>query len=67
MVLDLHLAFLTGFKNRLAAVADWTVAFLGHDRRQRTITEKEVFARTRGVKQPEASAPDRAFLKRPNE
>ena len=53
--LVVHLAFLTGFKNRLAAVANWAVAFLGHQRRQRTITEQQVFARTR-VEQPEAAA-----------
>jgi NADH:ubiquinone reductase (H+-translocating) len=57
MWLLVHLAFLTGFNNRLAAVTNWAVAFLGHDRRQRTITEQQVFARTREVKQPEAVAP----------
>ncbi|WP_037411124.1 NAD(P)/FAD-dependent oxidoreductase, partial [Candidatus Solirubrobacter pratensis] len=40
-----HLVFLTGFKNRFAAAANWAVAFLGHGRRQRTITERQVFAR----------------------
>jgi hypothetical protein len=30
-----------------SAVAHWTVAFLGRNRRQRTITEQQVFARTR--------------------
>jgi NADH dehydrogenase len=64
--LVVHLAFLTGYKNRVAAVANWTIAFLGHNRRQRTITEQQVFARTRGIKQPEVGAPDRAFLKRPS-
>jgi NADH dehydrogenase len=44
--LVVHLAYLTGFKNRLAAVASWAVAFLGRDRPQRTITERQVFART---------------------
>jgi NADH dehydrogenase len=39
--LVVHLAFLTGFKNRLAAVADWAVAFLGRGRRQRTIIPLE--------------------------
>ena len=29
MWLVVHLVFLTGFKNRLAAVANWAVAFLG--------------------------------------
>ena len=43
----LHLAFLTGFKNRVATVASWTVAFLGRGRPERTITEEQVFGRTR--------------------
>jgi NADH:ubiquinone reductase (H+-translocating) len=47
MWLVVHLAFLTGFKNRVSTVANWTVAFLGRGRRQRTITAQEVFARTR--------------------
>ena len=55
MWLVVHLAFMTGFKNRFAAVLNWTVAFLGHGRRQRTITEQEVFARTRALEQPEAA------------
>ncbi|WP_325483854.1 NAD(P)/FAD-dependent oxidoreductase [Microbacterium sp.] len=44
-----HLAFLTGFKNRVAAVASWTVAFVGRGRPQRTITERQVFARMREI------------------
>jgi NADH:quinone reductase (non-electrogenic) len=43
--LGVHLFALTGFKNRLAVVANWTVAFLGHGRPQRTITAQQVFAR----------------------
>ncbi len=43
--LVIHLAFLTGFKNRFAAVANWTGAFLGRGRRQRTITAQQIFAR----------------------
>jgi NADH dehydrogenase len=46
MWLVVHLAYLTGFKNRFAAVANWAVAFLGRGRRQRTITKQQVFART---------------------
>ncbi len=53
--LAVHLAFLTGFKNRFAAVASWTVAFLGRGRRQRTITEQQVFARTLAHQQPEVT------------
>src|SRR5262249_37510817 len=32
--LEVHLVFLTGFKNRAAAVANWTGAFVGRGRRQ---------------------------------
>jgi NADH dehydrogenase len=55
MWLVVHLAFMTGFKNRFAAVVNWAVAFLGRGRRQRTITEQQVFARTRAIEQPEAA------------
>jgi NADH:quinone reductase (non-electrogenic) len=50
--LVVHLAFLTGFKNQAAAVANWAVAFLGRGRRQRTITEQQVFARVRVLERP---------------
>jgi NADH:ubiquinone reductase (H+-translocating) len=40
-----HLAFLTGFKNRGAAVANWAIAFIGRGRRQRVVTEQQVLAR----------------------
>jgi NADH dehydrogenase len=43
--LGIHLTFLTGFKNRFAALAEWTTAFVGRYRRQRTITAQQVFAR----------------------
>ena len=33
-----HLAFLTGFKNRLATIASWTIAFIGRARPERAIT-----------------------------
>jgi NADH dehydrogenase len=56
MWLVVHLAFMTGFKNRVAAVLSWAVAFLGRDRRQRTITEQQVYARTRALEQPDAPA-----------
>jgi NADH dehydrogenase len=55
MWLVVHLVFLTGFKNRFAAVLNWAVAFLGRGRRQRTITEQQVFARTRPIDQPEST------------
>jgi NADH:ubiquinone reductase (H+-translocating) len=50
MWLVVHLTFLTGFKNRLSALANWVVAFLGRGRRQRTITKQQVFARTHGLR-----------------
>ena len=52
MWLAVHLTFLTGFKNRAATLANWTVAFLGRGRRQRTITKQEVFARALGLETP---------------
>jgi NADH dehydrogenase len=54
MWLFVHLTFLTGFNNRIAAVANWAVAFLGRSRPQRTITEQQVFARTREMERAEA-------------
>jgi hypothetical protein len=54
MWLAVHLTFLTGFKNRAATLANWTVAFLGRGRRQRTITKQEVFARSLGLETPSA-------------
>jgi NADH dehydrogenase len=44
--LVVHLAFMTGFKNRLSAVANWAVAFVGRGRRQRTITKRQALGRT---------------------
>jgi NADH dehydrogenase len=43
--LFVHLAFLTGFKNRVATVFNWFIAFIGHGRPQRTITTQQIFAR----------------------
>jgi NADH dehydrogenase len=47
MWLVVHLAFMTGFKNRVSAVANWAVAFLGRGRRQRTIIKQQTLARRR--------------------
>ena len=47
--LIVHIVYLTGFKNRLAALANWTVAFIGRGRRQRTITKQQVLARARAL------------------
>jgi len=56
MWLVVHVAFMTGFKNRLAALANWAVAFLGHGRRQRTITKQQVFARVDALESSPAKA-----------
>jgi NADH:ubiquinone reductase (H+-translocating) len=62
--LVVHLSFLTGFKNRFAAVLNWTVAFLGRGRRQRTISEQRVHARTRALELQRPKAP--AALRAPD-
>jgi NADH:ubiquinone reductase (H+-translocating) len=46
MWLVVHVTFLTGFKNRVSALANWVVAFIGRGRRQRTITKRQALART---------------------
>lgn len=43
--LFVHLMFLTGFKNRLAVLFNWLIAFIGRGRPQRAITVQQVFAR----------------------
>jgi NADH:ubiquinone reductase (H+-translocating) len=43
--LFVHLAFLTGFKNRLATIPRWAATFIGNGRPQRTITMQQVLAR----------------------
>ena len=35
----------TGYKSRVAVLSNWTIAFLGHGRAQRTITNQQVFVR----------------------
>ena len=45
MWLAVHLYALTGFKNRIAVLANWLIAFLGRGRPQRAITAQQVFAR----------------------
>ena len=55
MWLFVHLVFLTGFRSRISALANWVVAFLGRGRRQRTITEQQVFARSRSCEPPSAA------------
>jgi NADH:quinone reductase (non-electrogenic) len=43
--LFVHLAFLTGFKNRLATLPRWAFTFLGNSRPQRTITMQQIIGR----------------------
>jgi NADH dehydrogenase len=43
--LAVHLFSLTGFKNRVAVLGNWAIAFLGRGRPQRAITAQQVFGR----------------------
>jgi NADH dehydrogenase len=43
--LFVHIAFLTGFKNRLATIPRWAFAFLGNGRPERTITVQQIVGR----------------------
>jgi NADH dehydrogenase len=45
MWLFVHLAYLTGFANRVTATLAWFTSFVGHDRSERTTTMQQVFAR----------------------
>jgi len=45
MWLAIHLYALAGFKNRIAVLANWIIAFLGRGRPQRVITAQQVFGR----------------------
>ena len=45
MWLFVHITFLTGFKNRLAAMFHWAGTFLAGGRAERTITLRQVIGR----------------------
>jgi NADH dehydrogenase len=45
MWLCVHLAFLTGFKNRFITVLQWGLAFVGSSRSERTLTMQQAIAR----------------------
>lgn len=45
MWLLVHLMFLSGFKNRVAVLFNWLIAFIGRGRPQRAITAQQIFAR----------------------
>jgi NADH dehydrogenase len=51
--LAVHLVTLTGFKNQLAALFNWAIAFLGRGRPQRVITVQQIYARRALEQQPE--------------
>jgi NADH dehydrogenase len=46
--LFVHLVFLTGFKNRVATIASWTIAFIGRGRPERTITLRQALGPNQG-------------------
>jgi NADH dehydrogenase len=43
--LFVHLAFLTGFKNRFTTVIGWAMAFIGNNRPERTFTVQQIIGR----------------------
>jgi NADH:ubiquinone reductase (H+-translocating) len=43
--LFVHLAFLTGFKNRFITILQWMLSFLGKGRNERTLTVQQVIGR----------------------
>jgi NADH dehydrogenase len=56
-----HLVSLTGFKNRLSVLFNWTVAFLSGGRAHRVITAQQVFARQaleRAARESDTSPPN---------
>jgi len=52
-----HLTFLTGFKNRVSALARWTISFVGRGRSERTITVQQVTGREALAAQRPPGAP----------
>ena len=55
--LVVHLVFLTGFKNRAAALFSWIITFFGRSRHERTTTLQQVVAR-RALEATETPSPD---------
>ncbi len=43
--LFVHLAFLTGFRNRFTTILGWTLSFIGRGRSERTLTTQQVIGR----------------------
>jgi NADH:ubiquinone reductase (H+-translocating) len=52
-----HLAFLTGFKNRAATIASWAIAFIGRGRPERAITARQALG-------PTADAPHQTLTRK---
>ncbi len=52
--LVVHLTFLTGFKNRVSALAHWTISFVGRGRSARTITAQQTEGRAALVRADQA-------------
>ena len=61
-----HLFALTGFKNRVTVLFDWTTAFLGRGRPHRAITTQQVFARQARDAQAAAIASAAAAIREPD-
>lgn len=55
MWLFVHLAYLTGFANRVTTTLAWFTSFVGRDRSERTTTMQQVFAR-RALEQVDGGA-----------
>ena len=51
-----HLAFLTGFRNRVGALISWSWAFIGRSRDQRTFTVEEIGGSDIYARRPQAHA-----------
>jgi NADH:ubiquinone reductase (H+-translocating) len=65
MWLVVHLVALAGFRNRVAVLASWTIAFLSRGRPQRAITAQQVFARQGLQDQATALTPPKPAHKNP--
>jgi NADH dehydrogenase len=53
--LGIHVLYLVGFKNRVTTVLHWAVSFIGRGRSQRTITQKQIAARSIAAGEPVAA------------
>jgi NADH dehydrogenase len=54
--LMVHITFMTGFKNRFAALMSWSFAFLGHSRPQQVINEQQMPGRAETASPGETAA-----------